>query len=94
MEIKRNLNKNNLNDTIVKSVIFKTIVEIFLEKKKIDIKDYIVSIKEMWNTFLVKITKPIIATELYLLNEEIKKILENKFKKMWFNFIQFDIKYK
>lgn len=94
MEINNQLNKNNINDTIKKSVIFKTIIEIFLEKKKIDIKEYIVSIKEIWNTFLVKVTKPIIASELYLLNEEIIQKLKKKFKKMWFDFIDFEIKYK
>ena len=94
MEINKNLNKNNLNDTIVKSVIFNTIIEIFLKEKNIDIKDYIISIKEVWEIFLVKVSKPIISAELYLLNEEIKKKLIQKLKKMWFNFLNFDIKYK
>jgi hypothetical protein len=47
MEINKNLNKNNINNTIIKSVIFKTIIEIFLREKNIDIKDYITSIKEV-----------------------------------------------
>jgi hypothetical protein len=94
MEINKNLNRNNLNDTIIKSVIFKTIIEIFLREKKIDIKEYLTSIKEIWNVFLVKVTKPIIASELYLLNEDIKEELVLKLKKMWFNFVDFDLKYK
>jgi len=94
MEINKNLNIKNLSEITTKSIIYNTIVEVFLENKKIDIKSYLISIKNIWNIFLVKTTKPIINTELYLLNEEIKEKSLKKLNKMWFKFIDFDIKYK
>jgi len=94
MLISEILNKKWLGDTTKKSIIYNTIIEVFLDKKKIDIKSYLISVKEVWNIFLVKTTKPIINTELYLLNEEIKEKSLNKLKKMGFKFIDFDIKYK
>ncbi len=94
MLISEILNKKWLSDTTKKSIIYNTIIEVFLEHKKIDIKSYLISIKEVWNIFLVKTTKPIINTELYLLNVEIKEKSLNKLNKIGFKFVNFDIKYK
>jgi len=94
MEINKNLNIKNLSEITTKSIIYNTIIEVFLANKKIDIKSYLISIKNVWNIFLVKTTKPIINTELYLLNEEIKEKSLKKLNKIWFQFIDFDIKYK
>ncbi len=94
MEISKILNKKWLSLTTKKSIIYNTIIEVFLKEKKIDIKKYLISIKKVWNIFLVKTNKPIINTELYLLNEKIKKESLEKLKKIWFKFIDFDIKYK
>jgi len=94
MLISEILNKKNLSSTTKKSIIYNTIIEVFLENKKIDIKSYLISINEVWNIFLVKTTKPIINAELYLLNEKIKEKSLNKLKKMWFKFLDFEIKYK
>jgi len=94
MLISEILNKKWLDWTTKKSIIYNTIIEVFLSHKKIDIKSYLISIKEIWDIFLVKTTKPIINHELYLLNEEIKEKALNKLKKIWFKFIDFDIRYK
>jgi len=94
MLISEILNKRNLSNITKTSIIYNTIIEVFLKHKKIDIKDYLISIKEIWNIFLVKTTKPIINTELYLLNEEIKKVSIQKLNKIGFKFINFNIKYK
>jgi hypothetical protein len=94
MEISKNLNTKNLSSTVVKSIIYNTIIEVFIKEKKIDIKQYLISINEVWNVFLVKTTKPIINNELYLVNEKIKQESLSKLKKMWFNFTNFDIRYK
>jgi len=94
MEINKNLNIGNLSEITTKSIIYNTIIEVFLANKKIDIKSYLITIKNVWNIFLVKTTKPIINTELYLLNEEIKEKSLKKLNKIWFQFIDFDIKYK
>ncbi len=94
MLISEILNKKWLSSTTKKSIIYNTIIEVFLDQKKIDIKSYLISIKEVWNIFLVKTTKPIINTELYLLNTEIKEKSLKKLNKIGFKFIEFDIKYK
>jgi len=94
MLISQILNKKNLSDAVEKSVIYNTIIEIFLEEKKIDIKNYLISVKNMWWVFLVKTTKPIINTELYLLNDKIKESSLKKLNKIGFKFVDFDIKYK
>ena len=94
MLISEILNKKWLSDTTKKSIIYNTIIEVFLENKKIDIKSYLISIKNIWNVFLVKTTKPIINTELYLLNEEIKEKSLQKLNKIGFKFLDFEIKYK
>ena len=94
MLISEILNKKWLADTTKKSIIYNTILEVFLREKKIDIKSYLISIKEVWNIFLVKTTKPIINAELYLLNEEIKKKSLEKLNKIGFKFVDFEIRYK
>lgn len=94
MEISKNSLSRHLSDTLLKSVIFNTIIEVFKNEKKIDIKNYLISVKQVNNIFLVKTTKPIINNELYLLNEIIEKSCKNKLKKMWFNLMDFEIKYK
>jgi len=94
MELKKSLNKKNISSTVIKSIIYNVIIEIFWEEKKIDIKDYLISIQEVWKIFLVKTKKPIINQELYLLNSKIKEISQKKLQKIWFKFEEFDIKYK
>ncbi len=94
MKITQNLRNKNIDYTVIKSIIFKVLVDVFLEKKNIDIKDNIISIKEIWNIFLVKTNKPIISGELYLINEEIKEKALKKLEHIWFIFKDFDIKYK
>ena len=77
----------------MQSIIWNTIIEIFKNKKNIDITKYLVSIKLKWENILVKTNKPIINTELYFLNEEIKEVSKKKLQKLWLNFIDFEIKY-
>ena len=77
----------------MQSIIWNTIIEIFKNKKNIDITKYLVSIKLKWENILVKTNKPIINTELYFINEEIKEVSKEKLQKLWLNFIDFEIKY-
>ena len=77
----------------MQSIIWNTIIEIFKNKKNIDITKYLVSIKLKGESVLVKTNKPIINTELYFINEEIKEVSKEKLKKLWLNFIDFEIKY-
>ncbi len=93
MEIANSIRRSWKEEVIIQSIIWNTIIEIFEQEKKIDIKKYLVSIKLKWENILVKTNKPIINTELYLLNEQIKKVSQDKFKKLWLYKINFDIKY-
>ena len=81
-------------ETIIKSIIWNTIIEIFKSEKNMDITSYLVSIKLMWEAILVKTNKPIINSELYLLNEKIKKASKDKLKKLGLRLKDFEIKYK
>ena len=81
-------------ETIMKSIIWNTIIEIFKSEKNIDITSYLVSIRFMWETILVKTNKPIINSELLLLNEKIKKASLEKLKKLGLRLKEFEIKYK
>lgn len=94
MQIWDSIRRSWREDTIIKSIIWNTIIEIFKSQKNIDIKDYLVSIKFMWNTILVKTNKSIINAELYLINEKIKKASVEKLQKLGLRLKDFDIKYK
>jgi len=45
MEIRKSLNKKNLIETVIKSIIWNTIIDIFKQKKNIDIKEFLISIR-------------------------------------------------
>lgn len=94
MKISDSIRRSWKEDMIIKSIIYNTIIEIFESEKKIDIKNYLISIQNLSWTFLVKTNKAIINSELYLLNSEIKEKSLKKLNKMWFKFKEFDIKYK
>ena len=85
--------KNNLNETIIKSIIWNNIIDLFISEKNIDITPYLISITIKWKNILIKTNKPIINTELLILDDKIKNILNEKFKKLWIKFYDFDIKY-
>lgn len=93
MELWNSVRKLGKQEIIIQSIIWNTIIEIFKEKKNIDITPYLVSIKLKWENILVKTNKPIINTELYLISEEIKKISTNKINKIWLNYRDFEIKF-
>lgn len=80
-------------DTVIKSIIWNNIIEIFNNEKKIDITSYLVSIKINWETIIVKTNKPAINFELNNIKDQIKKASIIKLKKLWFEFKDFDIKF-
>ena len=93
MEIWNGIRRVWKEDVIIQSIIWNTLISIFKSKKNIDITKYLVSIKLKWENILIKTNKPIINTELYFINEEIKKVSKDKLKKLWLKFVDFDIKY-
>ena len=94
MQIWDSIRKAWNEETIIKSIIWNTVIEIFKSEKNMDITSYLVSIKLMWEAILVKTNKPIINWELYLLNEKIKKASKDKLKKLGLRLKDFEIKYK
>jgi len=93
MEIRKSLNKKNLIDTVTKSIIWNTIIDIFKQNKNIDIKEFLISIRLIWDVFLIKTNKPAINNELILLDDIIKKALEKKLQKLGLR-QQINLKYK
>jgi len=94
MLISEFLAKNKLSDTIIKSIIYNTIIEVFKTEKNIDLSNYLSSIILNWKTILIKTNKPLINSELILLNDKTIKKITEKFKRMNFNFSWYEIKYK
>ncbi len=93
MDIWNSIRRSWKAELIIQSIIWNTIIDIFQSEKNIDIEKYLVSIKLKWENILVKTNKPIINTELYLLNNEIKKASQNKIEKLWLYKTDFEIKY-
>ena len=93
MQIGDSIRRSWKQEVIIQSIIWNTILDIFKRKKNIDIEKYLVSIKLKGGNILVKTNKPLINTELYLLNEEIKKASQDKLKKLWLYKTDFEIKY-
>lgn len=94
MHISYSLNKKNLNDLVIKSVLRNSIIEIFRKNKNFDILPFLVSIKINKKIILVRLKKPIIKFEILILQEDIKNLFQEKLKKMWFKYKdEFEIKY-
>ncbi len=93
MDIGNSIRRSWKQEVIIQSIIWNTILDVFKSQKKIDIEKYLVSIKIKGGNILVKTNKPIINTELYLLNEEIKKTSQAKLEKLWLYKTEFEIKY-
>lgn len=93
MQISTSINKRNLNEMTIKSLVWNSIVEVFKQEKNIDIKLYLVSIQIKWKSIIVKVNKPIVKSEILLIEDKIKNEVLNKFKKVGINFYDFEIKY-
>jgi len=93
MDLAKSIRSSWKTEIIIQSIIWNTIIEVFKEKRNIDITSYLVSIKLKWENILVKTNKPIINNELYLYSEEIKKISKNKIEKIWLSYWDFEIKF-
>ncbi len=89
MQIDKNLflryaKKNNLEKQVLESILFKIIIEFFQEKKGINIKDYIISIKVQKNIIIIKTYKAFLNYEFSLYKKEITEIFLEKIEKIGF----------
>lgn len=94
MKIVNNITKQTKINTIIKSIVFKTIIDVFLKNKNIDITKNLISINFRQNNLLIKTNKTIIASELIQLNDIIKKDLKEKLSNLWYNDFFEDINFK
>lgn len=93
MYLNKSINNKNLQEMTIKSLVWNSIVEVFKQEKDMDIVPYLVSIQLKSKTIIVKVNKPIVKSEILLLEDNIKKEVENKFKKVGIKFYDFEIKY-
>jgi len=93
MYLSKSINNKNLNDMTIKSLVWNSIVEVFKQEKDMDIVPYLVSIQLKSKSIIVKVNKPIVKSEILLFEDNIKKEVETRFRKVWIKFYDFDIKY-
>ena len=93
MKIGEAIRRKWKEDVIIKSIIWNSVIDVFNVEKNINITPYLVSIQLKWENILIKTNKPIINSELLLLNEEIKKASKKKLLKIWIKLNNFNIKY-
>jgi hypothetical protein len=72
--LKANFKSQKPKKTIINSIVYNTLYEVFLEKKWIDIRIYIVSTDFNEGRLRIKTSKPIISEEIL----SIETILEEK----------------
>lgn len=80
-------------EIFIKSLMWNSIVEIFKQKKDMDITPYLISIQLKWKIILIKTNKPIINTEALMLDDKIKELFSDKIKKIWIKFYDFELRY-
>ncbi len=87
------LNDNKKRETVIKSLVWKSVIDVYKNERGMDITSYLVSIRIKWKTIFIKTNKPIINTELLMFADKIKEVTEKKLLVIWIRFFEFDIKY-
>ena len=93
MEINKSINHKNLDEIVLKSLIYNSVFEIYFDKKNVDLKPYFVSVKILWNRIIFKVSKTIIRNEINLFRDEITESIQNKLQKIWIKFYDFELKF-
>lgn len=83
MDLENTVKQSWRQEAIIKSLVWNAVVEVFKEKKEIDISQYLWSIQLKQKKIYIKTTKSIIKTEMMLYDDTIQKKIEEKFKKIW-----------
>lgn len=83
MEIWNSLRRNSKELVILKSVLWKIVLDVYKSEKNIDISHYLVSITVRGSVFFVKTNKPIINQDLNNFKGTILHIFDEKMKKLW-----------
>lgn len=94
MDILRTKKYKKKEHIIIKSIIFKTIVDLFFQIKGIYISQDIISIKLFNKKITINTNKSILAYELSLMNDLITLDLEKKFANISYNNVFDEISYR
>ncbi len=85
--------QDNRKELFIKTAIWNSILNVFKKEKGLDISEYLISVKIKENRITVKTNKPIINSEILLLDKEIKEDFYKKLKNIWIEKESFSIKY-
>lgn len=77
----------------IKTSVWNSFVEVFVEKKDIDIKPFIISVTMKWRIIFVKLSKPIVKTEANLMKDKILEKFQSKIINLELKSYDFDIKF-
>ncbi len=93
MQIWDSIKSEHKIQTIIKSIIWKTVIDVYKQEKNLNITSYLVSIRIRGKNIFIKTNKPIINTELLMINDKIKEASEKKLLVIWLKFFEFEIRY-
>ena len=94
MDLGNNFLSSQKKAAIAKSLLWNVLIDIFQEKKKIDISEKIISVKKNDLSFLITIHNPLLKQEFIFLEKEISEVFHKKLSKMWISNEIYKIKMK
>lgn len=92
LKLSESLKKSWREEVIIKSIIWNTLIWEFQEKKEIDITSYLISIRLKKNIVFIKTTKPLINSEILLIEKQVKEKSIKKISRLWLKFWDYEIK--
>ena len=93
MDIWNSISRSNKEEAIIKSLVWNSVIIVFKEEKKIDLTTYLISVRLNGKRIFIKTNNPLINSELFLLDDKIKKLFSEKLKKVWIKFYDFVVRY-
>jgi len=93
MKIWDSIRRKWREDAVIQSIVWTSIIEVYKEKKEIDITPYLDSISIRGKTVLVKTKKPIINTELWNIASEIIEAYTKRLLKMGIKLVDVNLKF-
>ena len=90
----KSINQTWKQEQVIKSIIWNSVISDFKEIKKLDITPYLISIKILNDTIIIKTTKPILNSELSSLQDILEKNAHKKLNDLWFKYKNLKIRYK
>ena len=93
MDLKKTVKASWRQEAIIKSLVWNSVIEVFQEKKDIDVTPYLSSIQIKEKIILIKTNKSIMKSEMIMLDNFIQEKIEDKFKKIGIKFYQMELKY-